>query len=150
MSHETILYGRIEGSPYTFEKFRKFQRINLDVIDGLPTQDEYPFLTKMMFSSAGQNSSEGAFRTQVIHFSSSQKGLEFDDISLWIKKFESLLSQLYWNSAIVHLETEMDGCYKFTWYVAREILETYAKDKPLPTSKWKKEIEHNGKVIESI
>ena len=150
MGHETIVHGCIQGSTFTTSEYRKLQNFNIEVIGKLPTKDEYPFLSKSMFSIPGQIYDEGTYRSQVIHFGGSIKGLEFGDEKVWIEKMETLLKKLYWFSAVAYIETEMDGEYKYSWLAENVIPNSYSSENPRTTNLWKREIKHNGKIIESI
>lgn len=150
MGHETIVHGYIEGSTFIPEEYRKFQSKNCVIISQLPAHDEYPYLSKSMFSIPGQGYDEGTYRSQIIHFGGSIKGLEFGDELLWVQKFEALLKKLYWFSAVAYIETEMDGDYKYSWFAAEDIIPSYHGECPLTTHKWQREVQHDGKIVESI
>ena len=150
MGHETTVHGCIQGSAFTREEYRKLQNSNIEVISKLPINDEYPFLSKSMFSIPDQKTDQGTYKSQVIHFGGSIKGLEFGDELIWIEKMENLLKKLYWFSAVAYIETEMDGEYKYSWLADKTIPDSYFSEKPRVTNLWKREIKHYDKIIESI
>ena len=150
MGHETIVHGYIEGSTFKTDDYRALQTKNIAILEELPVQDEYPFLTRGMFSTPGQNYDEGTHRVQVIHFGGSIKGLESGDELLWVKKLEKLLKKMYWFSAKAYIVTEIDGEYIYSWAVDGEIISSYSGEAPLPTSKWELKVQHDGKTIERI
>ena len=150
MGHQTIVHGRIEGSAFTINKYRKLQNSNIEVIDELPVNDKYPYLSKSMFSIPAQTPDQGTYKSQVIHFGGSIKGLEFGDELIWVEKMENLLKKLYWFSAVAYIETEMDGEYKYSWLADKVIPNSYHNGKPRLTSLWEREIKHNGKIIKNI
>lgn len=115
MDQESIVYGCIKGSP-ALSAAELFDQIttNKKAILALSTADNWPLLNQDMFSipvfpMQGQESA-----TNVIHFGTSYRGIEYE-WSEWIKKFEALLKMMYWQSAIVHLETELNGMHTFIW-----------------------------------
>ena len=141
MAHETIIYGFIEGSTYKQNEYRRLQNLNKKVINHLPTEDEYPSLSRSMFSYPDIPATRGSFRSQVIHFGCSQNGLMFDDVEIWIDKFEKLLGRLYWFEAVAHMWTDyIDGCYTYWWKADDTIIESYGTNNPLTTSKWSKKM----------
>ena len=150
MGHQTILHGRIEGSAFTVNEYRKLQNSNIQVIDELPVNDKYPYLSKSMFSIPDQTPDKGTYKSQIIHFGGSIKGLEFGDELIWIEKMENLLKKLYWFSAVAYIETEMDGEYKYSWLADKAIPNSYHNGEPRLTNLWEREIKHNGKITENI
>lgn len=136
MSHETIIYGFIEGATWKPPEYRRFQEANLDVLGALPETDEFPPITRGMFSCTPLES-PCTFRAQVIHFGGSMNGLNFDAVPEWILKFESVLSRLYWFEATVHVWTDyIDGAYQFWWKIGDKCLSAYHDGDPQPTSTW--------------
>ncbi|MGH1542453.1 MAG: hypothetical protein ACRBHB_18660 [Arenicella sp.] len=151
MAHETVVYGFIEGATYTQENYRKYQNLNLEILQRLPDKDEYPYLSRQMFSAPPANNSQGTFRVQVIHFGGSIKGLEWEEIDVWISKFENLLKQLYWFSAVAHINPEIDSNYQFTWLPKQTPLSIHQEyGKLLPVTEWTREKIYRGEVVESI
>ena len=114
MESESILYGCIRDWPSERQDERRLRRgTNRQVLASLPSGEAWPFLGREMFSCCG-NEGEGLYQTQVIHFGASYRALEYE-WRLWIAEFEALLKRLYWASAVVHLDTELNGCHTFRW-----------------------------------
>ncbi|MEM8532206.1 MAG: hypothetical protein AAGF95_15280 [Chloroflexota bacterium] len=150
MAHETIIYGSIEGATYTANEYRKYQHINAEIIRTLPDEDEYPFLSRHMFSFPPADVCRGTFRTQIIHFGASIKGLEWEEVDVWIVKFEGLLKRLYWFEATVHIKPEIDSPYLFTWVPKVSPVSTHNRHgKLLPVTEWVREKQHDGTVTKS-
>jgi hypothetical protein len=111
---ESIVYGCIRDWPADSQGERGLRRAaNEQVLMRLPSGEAWPFLGREMFSSCATEG-EGLYQTQVIHFGASYQALEYE-WRLWIEQFETLLKKLYWASAVVHLETELNGCHTFRW-----------------------------------
>lgn len=89
-------------------------RHNQRALLALPSADGWPFLCREMFSVPGADVFSGTFQTQVIHFGMSYRAVEYE-WEQWVKKFESLLRNMYWANAVVHLETELAGHHTFIW-----------------------------------
>jgi hypothetical protein len=139
MSFETLVYGYINSIPWRKDDYRKYQRRNLELLNELPEKDEYPFLSRGMFSAPGFEPAEGTHRSHVIHFGGSYRNFEVDDDMLaWLAKFEGLLSTLYWIGATTHIVTEANGDYRFEWVAHIDVIHTYAADAPSPTIKWER------------
>lgn len=134
MSHESIVYGYIEGTPGTRDDYRGLQRRNLAVLDALPEVDDWPPLVRGMFSAPDLEPLRGTHRAQVIHFGASFKNFEQEDRSQWTSKFEDLLRRLYWFSAQFHIITELEGRIEIRWDAASG--GTSLDDEPTPTNDW--------------
>lgn len=114
MESESIVYGCIRDWPSDSVQESRLRRdINRQVLGQLPVGEAWPFLGREMFSFC-QQPGDGLYQTQVIHFGASYRAVEYE-WSLWIKDFEALLKRLYWASAVVHLETELNGTHTFRW-----------------------------------
>ncbi|TWI55703.1 hypothetical protein IQ22_01636 [Pseudomonas duriflava] len=113
MDSESIVYGCIRDWPSSDSMERRMRRaLNRRVLNSL-TGGAWPFLGKEMFSQCEQVGA-GLYRTQVIHFGASYDGVEYE-WTLWVAEFEALLKRLYWASAVVHLDTGLNGCHTFRW-----------------------------------
>ena len=98
MESESIVYGCIRDWPGDSMERRMRRAANRRVLDSLPGGEAWPFLGREMF----------------IHFGASYQAIEYE-WSLWVEQFEALLRRLYWASAVVHLETEVNGSHTFRW-----------------------------------
>ena len=76
MSHETIIYGYIEGATWRKEEYRKYQRKNLEIIARLPDDDEWPYLTRTMFSTSDPDNRQCTFGRHILHFGTSVVNLQ--------------------------------------------------------------------------
>lgn len=114
MESESIVYGCIRDWPSDDPELRRLRReTNHGVLAELPAGELWPFLGREMFSFCDQPGA-GLYQTQVIHFGASYGAIEYE-WNLWIEAFEALLKRLYWASAVVHLETELNGMHTFRW-----------------------------------
>ena len=86
---------------------------NESAVQALPQGEAWPFIGREMFSFC-EAPGAGLYQTQVIHFGASYGAIEYE-WNLWIEAFEALLKRLYWASAVVHLETELNGTHTFRW-----------------------------------
>ena len=114
MESESIVYGCIRDWPSDDPELPRLRReTNHGVLAELPAGELWPFLGREMFSFCDLPGA-GLYQTQVIHFGASYGAIEYE-WNLWIEAFEALLKRLYWASAVVHLETELNGMHTFRW-----------------------------------
>src|SRR5215469_1879973 len=108
MGHISTVYGKIVGLPKYGDIGLALRRKNKNVIESLPTDDsQWPWIDRGMFLVQDPESPK-MYRDQVIVFGASYKEVEVE-WEEWLKKFESILKQLYWMTATIHLETELVG-----------------------------------------
>ena len=138
MSHESIVYGFIKGAGYGGLEHRKYQLLNLEVLQSLPHEDDCPVLVRGMFSAPEFSQRKGTFEAQVIHFGASMNWLAFEDVPVWVQKFEALLTRLYWFEAVAHIITDyIDGAYSFRWKAELETGEINASLRQ-PMTRWRR------------
>lgn len=84
----------------------------------LPLDDDWPKLTKNMFSISSTNyETPGFYKVEMIHFGASIKYLD----EAWLTKFETLLEKLSWKEAYALLTVEWpaegydDKRYSYRW-----------------------------------
>ena len=113
MDQESIVYGCIKDiAGVDLDVTRR--KSNRQVMMSLPQADEWPYLNREMFSVPRIEMTSDLYQTEVMHFGASYKAIEYE-WNAWLGKFESLLENMYWISAVVHLETELSGVHTFTW-----------------------------------
>jgi hypothetical protein len=121
MNDESIVYGYIKNaSAITAEEKYISQSLNRKALNHLTTLDACAFLSRELFSVPVLLSYDDLQQSSVIHFGSAYKGIEYE-WGLWITHFEQLLQKMYWDSVIVHLETELSGVHTFTWDSGNEV-----------------------------
>lgn len=113
MESESIVYGCIrDWSLADADEQRKRSMTNLQAIHALPEGDGWELFHRELFSYTSFESL--APQSQIIHFGSSYRSIEYE-WAMWMQQFENLLKQMYWSSAVVHLETETNGTHTFRW-----------------------------------
>ncbi len=110
---ESIVYGCIKDMANA-QLDSERRGINRKAMMSLPSAEEWPYLCREMFSIPKVEISQNGYLTDVLHFGASYKAIEYE-WSEWMERFEALLNQMYWVSAVVHLETELNGVHTFTW-----------------------------------
>ena len=116
MNQESVVYGCIKDMLMSNNSVEvdEHRSRNRDVMLALPSVEDWPLLSREMFAPPVQAMELDECHTDVIHFGSSYKSVEYEWQS-WLEQFESMLKQMYWVSATVHLETEFNGIHTFTW-----------------------------------
>ncbi|HUH38834.1 MAG TPA: hypothetical protein VL027_12900 [Spongiibacteraceae bacterium] len=115
MGQESVVYGVIKDAIFgANDEARRHRQINKSVLAGLPSIEDWPLLSREMFRWPADTVNLNDMRTDVMHFGTSYKGVEYE-WEQWLATFEQMLAQMYWVSATVHLETEFNGVHTFTW-----------------------------------
>ena len=112
--NESIVYGLIQDVAPAEEDRRERLMHNRDVIARLPDHLGSPIIARDMFSLPAAESLGFSYMSQVIHFGASYRALEYE-WDAWMNAFETVLRQLYWVNATVHLRTELAGNHAFHW-----------------------------------
>lgn len=113
MDQESIVYGCIKDLALV-EDFGDRREVNRRAMLSLPGAEDWPLLSRDMFSLPTPQTVSGSYHTEVMHFGASYQAIEYE-WEQWMSHFESLLKQMFWVSATVHLETEMSGTHTFSW-----------------------------------
>ncbi len=77
----------------------------------------------------------GKYRGAIIHFGGRYKSIE-QDWEEWLAKYENLLRHLYWQSAVVYLETEVAGHYRFQWWLSSAEFKGFLERPPRLPRTW--------------
>jgi hypothetical protein len=141
MGHRNTLSGHIQEPWYVPGSDRAIARLwhyNRRVIRSLPLNDEWPFLSRRMMATSPMwniyppGTINTTYRGLVIYFGGSFSSL-FEYWPEWLDKFESLLRRLYWEHALVALETEWMGGHVCRWQAD---LNGFSAEKPTPITRW--------------
>lgn len=93
---------------------REIWRNNESVLASLPVEDPWPPLSRNMFAYPPIRDLPITYKGRPIHFAASVKEVEWG-LRDWLDKFEVLLSQLYWEKAVVYVDTAYLGDHVFSW-----------------------------------
>lgn len=134
-----IVHGYIECPGYGWQPGdKRVFRQNRRVIQQLPDSDpEWPFFTKNMFSMLPLRTTLERcipqYESQVIHFAGVYKNM-YKIEGEWLGKFERLLSNLCWLSAVAIAEGSR---LRYEWSVdIGRVAEQYQRDPPVPPREW--------------
>lgn len=116
MNQESVVYGCITDMliGHSVDEAQMHRQQNREAMLSLPSIEEWPLLSREMFSMPVQVMALDESQTDVMHFGSSYKAVEYE-WEHWLVGFERMLKNMYWVSATVHLETELSGRHTFTW-----------------------------------
>ncbi len=118
MQSESVVYGYIKDWSGTAEDNLLRCRVNERITASLPGVEEFTHLNHEMFSKPIEQTDSPGVDCYLIPFGACYKGVEYE-WSGWLAAFESLLEEMYWVSAVVHLETELSGKHSFSWASAK-------------------------------
>ena len=135
MSHEVTIYGAIFGSHGPTSSFYWLYVKNREVLGSLPARDSSPPLERTFCTIPMNAGKPGFHQTQMIHFGLSFRNFE-DDWPIWLGKFESLISELYWTKVRLHLDSELFGEFDYCWDATPEALRGFAESRPQPVRDW--------------
>lgn len=121
MTQESVVYGCIKDVVFTsdMDQTRQRRQSNRRVLSSLPSIEDWPLIGREMFVLPSETLIVDDLHTDVVPFGNSYKGVEYE-WQQWLQRFEDLLQNMYWVSATVHLETELNGTHTFTWHADSE------------------------------
>ena len=93
---------QLNNDPYLYHKLNRL------AIDALTISDTHPTFSRAMFNMPPLSYDAGCYKNQIISFGASIKELE-DQWAAWLTKFEGLLRHMYWEKAVVYLDSERYG-----------------------------------------
>jgi len=116
LDQESVVYGCIKDTVYSShgDEVQQHRDNNRKVLLSLPSVEDWPLLSREMFSMPVEFYNHSSMQTDVLHFGSSYKSVEYE-WEQWLQRFEAILKEMYWVSATVHLETELNGRHTFIW-----------------------------------
>ena len=89
---------------------RQRRALNRRVLASLPSAEDWPLISREMFAQPANAIVVDDLHTDVVPFGNSYKGVEHE-WQQWLARFESILQKMFWVSATVHLETELNGVH---------------------------------------
>ena len=143
MSHLATIYGVITSAMAGSDDHSAYHRLNRSTIDELPADDEYPPLTRPMFSITEGTSL--SWQTRAIHFGWTTKNFD-SDVADWILKFEHLLMRLYWWEARVQMELEIYGRIEIHWNLSGDSVQSWRTNGLELPNQWQRTIHSDAGI----
>ena len=115
MYTNSVAYGFIQDSPDAIAPLGEAERYRhnrLHLLE-LPSFSRELLIYREMFNVLPQ-AAEQQPGVSFIHFGVGSEGLEYE-WNQWLFEFESLLRNLIWTKATVHLESDMRGVHVIQW-----------------------------------
>ncbi len=115
MGASTIITGYIEPPFYAKKEmdeavFRK----NRATIKRQPSRDVWPPMHEEFFSFSSEDYSHGSEDGRIVFFGGKFVNLELKKEE-WLEKFESVLKEMVWLSAVAYLQSETSGLEILKW-----------------------------------
>ena len=113
---ETTVYGFIRDAVVVSPQSNTQERLmtNRNVLLALPAFGACTLLYRDMFSIPSSSVNAGGFYSTLMHFGAPYESVEYE-WEHWLEAFEEILQQMYWVSAVVHLETPVSGTHTYVW-----------------------------------
>ena len=131
MGGQSIILGYIKEPSVHNKDNVLIRNHNRSKIFSLGRMDDFPPLNSTFFS---QTSGLETFSNSLLYFAGSFKEIEAD-WEEWLKKFESFLKTLIWESVYLRLETYL-GEYEYRWEASEEIISTFEQEFPKRVTDW--------------
>lgn len=110
-------------------------RHNDGIIQGLPEDDEYPPVSRLMFGSPPPQTRMITYTNRLLHLGAELKNFDYW-MRNWLDKFEHLLRRMYWETAYVRVERGYLGTSEFKWEADLDWLCDMRLCKLRPVSAW--------------
>ncbi|WP_282296579.1 hypothetical protein [Stenotrophomonas sp. PS02289] len=114
---------------------RTLELHNESVLGALPDADGWPPMSRHMFGWPPATDYLITYKGRPFHFAASLKEVDFE-VRDWLDKFEALLRQMYWEEAMVHVQTAYLGEHTFTWCPKPEWVTRLAAGVLEPIASW--------------
>ncbi len=108
---------------------------NESVLGALPEEDGWPPMTRHMFGWAPPTDAVITYKGRPFHFAASLKDVDFE-VRDWLDKFEALLRHMYWEDAVVHVQTAYLGHHTFSWRPKPEWVTRLSSGMLEPIASW--------------
>lgn len=114
--NETTVYGfirddvMVEPGYDTQERLRTNRRVLME----LPEFSACTLLYRELFSIPTGSINAGGYYSSMVHFGAPYEGVEYE-WEHWLEAFEDMLTDMYWISVVVHLETPFSGTHTHIW-----------------------------------
>ena len=114
---------------------QQISRHNENVLGALPEVDEWPPLCRPMFAWTPVKTPMIVYKNRLIHFAASLKEMDWE-LRDWLDKFETLLRNLYWESAYIRFEAAYIGVHEFNYRPTDGWVQELCQGRVTPIGGW--------------